>query len=94
MPQVAQTLGRGLLGRLLTGLSSKRLAIVLGLLFCLDMLTPDPLPLIDEAVLLLLTMLAARWPSRRQEAQTATPPTEPAAAGPAGKPPAKNVTPR
>lgn len=60
--------------------SSTLLAVATGL-FVLDLLIPDPLPFVDEIVLGIVTILIARWQSRRQE-----PPTAP-------KPPPKNVTP-
>lgn len=64
----------------LENLRSPQLVMLLGLLFLIDLFVPDPLPFIDEAVLFLLTMLAARWKQRPQPE-------------PAPKPPTKNVTP-
>ena len=60
--------------------SSSLLAIVASL-FVLDLAIPDALPFVDEIVLGILTILIARWQSRRAE-----PPEPP-------KPPPKNVTP-
>jgi len=62
-------------------LKSSHLFLVLAGLFLLDLVVPDPLPFFDEAVLGVLTLLAARWQLRRQPAPTAP------------KPPPKNVTP-
>ncbi len=60
--------------------SSTLLAIV-ATLFVADLFIPDALPFVDEIVLGVLTILIARWQSRRAE-----PPEAP-------KPPPKNVTP-
>lgn len=62
-------------------LRSSHLLMLLTGLFVLDLFIPDPIPLIDEIVLGLLTLLVARWKTR------------PAAAPPSSKPPPKNVTP-
>ena len=62
-------------------LKSSTLLLVVTTLFVVDLLIPDPLPFVDEVVLGIITILIARWQSRRQE-----PPTAP-------KPPPKNVTP-
>lgn len=64
----------------LESLRSSQLVMLLTALFLLDLFIPDPLPFIDEAVLFLLTLLAARWKSRPRPE-------------PAPKPPPKNVTP-
>ncbi len=60
--------------------SSTLLAIVTTL-FVLDVFIPDALPFVDEIVLGVITILIARWQSRR-----GSPPETP-------KPPPKNVTP-
>ncbi len=60
---------------------SSTLLALAGSLFVLDLVIPDPLPFIDEIVLGIITLLIARWQSRRKE-----PPAAP-------KPPPKNVTP-
>ena len=60
-------------------LQSSQLLMMLTLLFLLDVIIPDPLPFIDEAILGVLTLLVARWQMR----------SEP----PPPKPPPKNVTP-
>jgi len=70
------------LRRLVKRFKSSTLLVLVGSLFVLDVFIPDPLPFIDEIILGILTILIARWQSRR---------TEPA---PAPKPPPKNVTPR
>lgn len=67
---------RGFLERL----KSWQLVIILGTLFVADLFILDPLPFVDEAILFLLTVLAARWRKRPKPE-------------PAPKPPPKNVTP-
>jgi hypothetical protein len=42
------------------------LAIVAGL-FAIDLVVPDPVPLVDEVVLAILTFLVASWRTRRDE---------------------------
>lgn len=64
----------------LSKLKSPQLVMLLGSLFVLDLFFMDPLPFVDEAILLVLTLLASRWKKR--------PVPEPAP-----KPPPKNVTP-
>lgn len=63
--------------------SSRFLVYLVGGLFVLDILIPDPIPYLDEAVLALATILLARWRSRQKNGPTGAPP----------KPPPKNVTP-
>lgn len=70
------TLFSGYLNRL----KSPQLVMLLGSLFVIDLFFMDPLPFVDEAILLVLTLLAARW--KKSPAPEATP-----------KPPPKNVTP-
>lgn len=55
-----------------------QLFVVLAVVFLIDLFVPDLLPLVDEAVLGLLTLMTGLWRDRR------TPPDEP---------PEKNVTP-
>lgn len=64
----------GYLGKL----KSPQLVLLLGTLFLVDLFVMDPLPFVDEAILLVLTLLASRWKKRPE---------------PAAKPPTKNVTP-
>jgi Na+/H+-dicarboxylate symporter len=64
-------------------LSTNTLVFVTGLIFAIDLFVPDALPFVDEVVLGVLTILLARWRSRKLQAE------EEAAA----KPPPKNVTP-
>ena len=55
-----------------------QLFVVLAILFALDLVVPDFIPLLDEAVLGLLTLMTGLWKDRR---------------APADKLPEKNVTP-
>jgi len=63
-------------------LKSSTLLVLVASLFVLDLLIPDALPFVDEIVLGIMTVLAARWRSRRAEPL------------PTPKPPPKDVTPR
>ncbi len=79
--------GGGTLAGALGGFSTRALLIVVGSLFAIDLVVADPLPLIDEIVLGSMTLLLARWSTRRGQA-------EPAEADAPVKPPSKNVTPK
>ncbi len=91
--------GRGLMEvgrRMLMRLSSRQLFGFLLVLLVVDMLVPDPLPFVDEAILMVLTFLAAR----RQPGDEEMSPGGQQASGqdashqPVGeRPPMKNVTP-
>lgn len=74
----------GKVGQMLGGLSTRTLMFIAGGLFLLDLAVMDPIPFLDEILLAGLTILLARWSSRRIE-------PEPQAQAP--KPPPKNVTP-
>ncbi len=41
------------------------LFFIIGLLFLIDFVVPDPLPLVDELILALLAVLLGRWKDRR-----------------------------
>jgi hypothetical protein len=45
--------------------------VLLGVLFAVDLVVPDPIPFIDEVILALLTFLVGSWRTRRK----AAPPT-------------------
>ena len=49
----------------LSGLRSWQLFLLAGALFVADLLVPDPIPLIDEMMLGLATLLLGRWKRRR-----------------------------
>ena len=46
------------------------LVITLGVITLLDVLIPDFVPFVDELGLLVLTLLASRWKTRRTDART------------------------
>ncbi|MEE2638864.1 MAG: DUF6116 family protein [Acidobacteriota bacterium] len=55
-------------GRVVTWFSNLRswqLFLFAGALFVVDLLVPDPIPLIDEVMLGVTTLLMARWKRRR-----------------------------
>ena len=52
------------LERLLGRFRGSHLALILGLLFVVDLFIPDPLPFVDEAVLAILALLAGKWATR------------------------------
>ena len=54
-----------LINRLLPRMRYPHLFLVLGLLFLIDLVFPDPIPLVDEIVLAVLTFLAATFTKRR-----------------------------
>jgi len=60
-----------LLGRL--NLRFPTLFVAFALLTALDLVVPDPLPLVDELGLALLTLLLAVWRDRRPPARAGTP---------------------
>jgi hypothetical protein len=67
----------GLIQRLIPGIRYPWLLVILAGLFTVDLFVPDPIPLIDEVMLAVLTVLAASWRTRREEV----------------RPPPKDVTP-
>ena len=70
--------GSSALGRVLDRLTGHmrfpQLFLVLLGLLAVDLVLPDPIPLLDEAALALLTLIISRWPARREGSGTATPP--------------------
>jgi hypothetical protein len=69
------------LDRFLPRLKYPQLFMVLAGLFLVDLLIPDPVPFVDEALLAVLTFLVGSWRTRRAPAEDA----------PAAQPP-KDVT--
>lgn len=73
-------------------LSTSNLVFLVAAVFLVDLVVPDMLPVVDEVVLGVLTILLARWRSdatrRAAEAEDAG-----NGAGDGTKPPPKNVTP-
>ncbi|MCU0304543.1 MAG: hypothetical protein MUC56_10850 [Thermoanaerobaculales bacterium] len=53
--------------RLAPGIRHPWLLAILAGLLAIDLVLPDPIPFIDEAVLALLTVLVASWRTRRDE---------------------------
>ena len=70
----------GILGRLLGRLRFPQLFAVLAGLLLLDLILPDPIPLLDEVILAVLTLVVGSWKVRDDDPFT--------------KPAEKNVTPR
>jgi hypothetical protein len=70
---------RSLLGRLLPRLRFPQLFGILAGLLVLDLLLPDPIPLVDELTLAVLTFLIGSWRTRREPQpppRDVTPPDE------------------
>ena len=53
--------------RLLPRMRYPYLFLVLGALFLVDLVVPDPIPLVDEILLAVLTFIAATFTTRREE---------------------------
>jgi hypothetical protein len=68
-----------LLDRLLPRLKYPQLFMVLAGLFLADLLIPDPVPFVDEALLAVLTFLVGSWRTRKAPAEDAPapPPKQP-----------------
>jgi len=66
-----------LIERLIPGIRHPWLLVIVGGLFVADLVIPDPIPLLDEVMLAVLTVLAASWRGRRDDR----------------RPPPKDVTP-
>lgn len=56
-----------LITRLIPGIRFPWLFAILAGLFAVDLVTPDPIPFLDEVVLAVLTFLAASWRTRGQD---------------------------
>ena len=56
-----------LVNRLLPRMRYPYLFLVLGALFLVDLVLPDPIPLVDEILLAVLTFIAATFTTRREE---------------------------
>ncbi len=69
-----------LINKLIPGIRFPWLFAILAGLLAVDLVTPDPIPLLDEVVLGVLTFLAASWRIRRDDAtpppKDVTPPDE------------------
>ena len=65
--------------RILPGMKFPTLFVILAALLGLDLVFPDPIPLIDEVGLAILTLLVGSWRSRREPdlpPRDVTPPNE------------------
>ena len=69
---------QGLIRGFLSRLKFPQLFLVLVALFAVDMITPDPILLLDEAILGVLAVMFGLWRNRDEED---------------GQPPMKNITP-
>jgi hypothetical protein len=51
----------------LTRLGSRAVLAIGGTLFLLNLIIPDPIPLVDEALMLIGTILLSRWTARAEK---------------------------
>lgn len=79
------------LENVVAGLKSSHLVMLMTGIFLVDLIIPDPIFLVDEIMLGLVTILVARWKGRAKAQADAKVEAEEAAAY--SKPPPKNVTP-
>jgi len=63
-----------LIDRLLPRLKYPQLFMVLAGLFLVDLLVPDPIPFVDEAMLALMTFLVGMWRTRKEPTEETPPP--------------------
>jgi hypothetical protein len=56
-----------LINRLIPGIRYPWLFAILAGLFTIDLVVPDPVPLLDEVVLAVLTFLVASWRTRQDD---------------------------
>jgi hypothetical protein len=56
-----------LVNRLLPGMRYPYLFLILGALFMVDLVVPDPIPLVDEILLAVLAFIAATFTTRQEE---------------------------
>lgn len=68
----SSALGR-VLDRLTGHMRFPHLFLVLLGLLAVDLVLPDPIPLLDEAALALLTLIISRWPARRETTKPEAP---------------------
>jgi hypothetical protein len=77
-----------LVNKLIPGIRHPWLFGILAGLLAIDLVVPDPVPLLDEVVLAVLTFLVASWRTRgdddRPPPKDVTPPDEPAGSLPEG----------
>lgn len=73
MPRFLIALLPNFLRRRLQRLRFPQLALATGLLFLITLVVPDPVPFIDELLLLAATLLLGSWKQRREKPVTAPP---------------------
>jgi hypothetical protein len=56
-----------LVNRLIPGIRYPWLLVLAASLFAIDLVVPDPIPLIDEVMLAVLTFLLASWRTRKDD---------------------------
>lgn len=56
-----------LISRLIPGIRYPWLLAIVAGLFAIDLVVPDPVPLLDEVVLAVLTFLVASWRTRQDD---------------------------
>jgi len=61
------------ISRLIPGIRYPWLFAILAGLFAIDLVTPDPVPFLDEIFLAVLTFLAASWRTRSEDADRPPP---------------------
>ena len=86
-----------LVQRFLPRLRYPWLFLILGGLFLVDLVIPDPIPLVDELMLAMLTFLAATLTSRKDEVpppRDVTPPEEEDRLSPGDRPGSESAPPR
>lgn len=64
MPTIGKEERQGLLRQFLSGLRFPQLFLLLAALFTVDMVTPDPIFLLDEAILGVLAVMFGMWRNR------------------------------
>lgn len=64
MPTIGKEERQGLLRQYLTRLRFPQLFLLLAALFTVDMVTPDPIFLLDEAILGVLAVMFGMWRNR------------------------------
>jgi len=65
-----------LINRLIPGIRYPWLFAILAGLLAIDLVVPDPIPLLDEVVLGVLTFLAASWRVRQDQDEPRPPPKD------------------
>jgi len=69
-------MSKGLIGRWLARRRFPTLLLLVGGLLLADTLVPDPIPFLDEIVLMILTAVLAGWKTRRARPTDVPPPID------------------